>query len=98
MINPFLANVPISYPLKTPESLWFPGVFSGRKMGNLTRNALMCFAVQIYIHVIECCSVVVPRVLFDFDLKKNYSVNDSFFHSSTVTSIDYRVSKILSFS
>ena len=32
MINPFLANVHISYPLKTPESLWFPGFFSGRKM------------------------------------------------------------------
>ena len=23
--NPFLANVPILYPLKTPENLWFSG-------------------------------------------------------------------------
>ena len=25
--NPFLANVPILYLLKTPENLWFSGVF-----------------------------------------------------------------------
>ena len=28
-INPFLANVPILFPLKTPENLWFSGVFRG---------------------------------------------------------------------
>ena len=26
-INPFVTNVPISYPLKTPENFWFSGVF-----------------------------------------------------------------------
>ena len=30
-INPFLAKVPILYPLKTPENLWFSGVFRGIK-------------------------------------------------------------------
>ena len=30
-INPFLVNVPILYPLKTPENLWFSGVFRGIK-------------------------------------------------------------------
>ena len=41
-INPFQANIPISYPLKTPENLWFSGVFSGiHKMGALARNGLM---------------------------------------------------------
>ena len=39
-INPFLANIPISYPLKTPENLWLSGVFRGNKMGTLSRNGL----------------------------------------------------------
>ena len=42
-INPFLANVPISYPLKTPENLWFSGVFRGDEMGTLTRNGLRIY-------------------------------------------------------
>ena len=28
-VDPFLANVPILYHLKTPENLWFSGVFRG---------------------------------------------------------------------
>ena len=36
-----LANVPITYPLKTPENLQFPGVFRGYKMGALARNRLI---------------------------------------------------------
>ena len=39
--NPFLANVPTLYPLKTPENLCFLGVFRGYKMGTLGRNGLM---------------------------------------------------------
>ena len=39
--NPFLANVPILYPLKTPENQRFSGVFRGYKMGTLARNGLM---------------------------------------------------------
>ena len=39
-INPFLANVPILYPLKTTESSWLSGVFSGYKMGTLARNGV----------------------------------------------------------
>ena len=39
--NPFLANVPILYPLKTPENQRFSGVFRGYKMGKLARNGLM---------------------------------------------------------
>ena len=31
-VDPFLANVPILNPLKTPENLWFSGVFMGFKM------------------------------------------------------------------
>ena len=38
--NPFLANVPNLYPLKTLENLWFSGVFRGYEMGTLTRNGL----------------------------------------------------------
>ena len=39
-INPFWANVPILHPLKTPENLWFSGVFRGCRMGTLVRNGL----------------------------------------------------------
>ena len=41
--TPFLANVPILYPLKISENLCFCGVFRGYKMGTLTRNGLKVF-------------------------------------------------------
>ena len=34
-LNPFSVNVPILYPLKTPENQKFFGVFRGYKMGTL---------------------------------------------------------------
>ena len=40
LLNPFLANVSILYPLKTPENQRFSGVFRGYKMGTLARNGL----------------------------------------------------------
>ena len=42
-LNSVLANAPISYVLKTPENLWFSGVFRGYRMGTLARNGLMHF-------------------------------------------------------
>ena len=40
-VKPFLANVPILYPLKTTENLWFSGVLGGGyKMETLARNGL----------------------------------------------------------
>ena len=39
--NPFLANMPILYPQKTPENLPFASVFRGYKMGTLARYGLM---------------------------------------------------------
>ena len=42
-LKPFLANVLILYPLKTPENRWFFGVFRGYKMGTLARNGLNKF-------------------------------------------------------
>ena len=44
--NPFLANVPILYPLKTPENVWFSCDFRGYKMGTLARNKLHVFFPQ----------------------------------------------------
>ena len=41
LINPFLTNVPILYPLKTPENQRFSIVFRGYKMGTLARNGLI---------------------------------------------------------
>ena len=40
IFNPFLTNVPILYPLKTPENIWFSGVIMCYKMGAMTRNRL----------------------------------------------------------
>ena len=37
-LNPFLADDPILYPLKTPQKLYFSGVFKGYKMGTLLRD------------------------------------------------------------
>ena len=39
-LNPFLASVPILYPMKTPENQRFFGVFRRYKMGILARNGL----------------------------------------------------------
>ena len=36
--NPFLANVPISYPLRKPENLWFSSFLRGYQMGILSKN------------------------------------------------------------
>ena len=38
--NPFLANVPILYPLKTAENIWFSGFFRGYKIGAMPGNGL----------------------------------------------------------
>ena len=51
VLNLFLANVAILYPLKTPESIWVSVVFSGYKMGTLTRYEL---------HKFSFTSVVLP--------------------------------------
>ena len=40
ILNLFLANVCILYPLEIPK-LWFSGVFRGYQMGTLARNGLM---------------------------------------------------------
>ena len=40
-INPFLANAPILYPLKTPENERFSDVFRGYKLGTLAANGLI---------------------------------------------------------
>ena len=40
VFNPFQANFPILYPLKTPENIWFSSVFRGYKMGTLAGNGL----------------------------------------------------------
>ena len=40
VLNPFLVNVSILYPLKTPETQRFSGVFMGYKIETLVRNGL----------------------------------------------------------
>ena len=38
VFSPFLANIPILHPMKTPENQRFSGVFTGYKMGTLARK------------------------------------------------------------
>ena len=40
-INPFLANMPILYPLKTPPQQNYSSVFKSYKMGTMARNGLI---------------------------------------------------------
>ena len=42
-LNPFLANIPVLYYLKTTENLWLSGVFRRYKMRTLARNWLTYF-------------------------------------------------------
>ena len=41
LINPFPTNVPILYPLKTPENQRLSRVFRGYKIGTLAKNGLI---------------------------------------------------------
>ena len=45
--NAFQANVPILYPLKTPENQRFSVVFRGYEIGTLTRNGLIGWIEQV---------------------------------------------------
>ena len=38
VLNPFLVNAPIEYPLKIPENLQFSGVFKEYKLATLPKN------------------------------------------------------------
>ena len=40
-VNSFLSSIPILYPRKTPENIWFSSVFRGYKMATLAKNGLM---------------------------------------------------------
>ena len=41
--NSFPVNFPVLYPMETPGTLCFSGVFRGYKMGTLARNGLKAF-------------------------------------------------------
>ena len=45
-INPFLASVPILYPLKTPGNQKVSGVFREYKMRVMAQNGVIKFIVQ----------------------------------------------------
>ena len=67
MFNPFLANVPILHPLKTPESLSFSGVFRGFKMGTLARNGLIRVGFIQLKYNFDC----IFEVKFNFNFRFN---------------------------
>ena len=41
VINPFLTNVPLLYPLKTSENSRFSAIFRGYRSGTLVENGLI---------------------------------------------------------
>ena len=51
----FVANIPILNLLKTPENLWFCGVFRGCKMRTLARNGFMKYDLQKTFIILLCC-------------------------------------------
>ena len=53
---PFLANIPIFYPLKTSEKFRFSGVFRGYKKGAFAKNGLKyltCITFMLWIHALS---------------------------------------------
>ena len=67
LFNPFLANIPILYPLKTSENQRFSGVFRDYKMGTLARNGLMsgiCLSLHIFTGRLFTSLALLLRSLF----------------------------------
>ena len=52
-VNPFHANFPFLYPLKTSENLWFSDVFRGYTNETLARKALQGFKMYIIHFVLK---------------------------------------------
>ena len=53
-VNPFLANIPILYPLKTPEKRSISGVFRRYKMGILAINGLTHLSLMFQVkHLLD---------------------------------------------
>ena len=73
VINPFLVNIHIIYPLKTPKNLWFSGVFRRYKMRALTRNKLKVLVQGIFVSVIS-----VYASESDSDVSHNHHFEDGF--------------------
>ena len=57
-VKPFLANAPILYPLKTPENIWFSGVFRASKMRTLVRNGLIYVYFSALTWAVGDCDVM----------------------------------------
>ena len=47
IIKPFSTNVPLLYPLKTSENLWFSDVFRGYRSGTFVKNGLITTFSQV---------------------------------------------------
>ena len=56
LLNSFLTNVPIFYPLKTQENLRLSGIFRGYKIGTLARN-LLIYTQQVNLHCFQKLNV-----------------------------------------
>lgn len=54
--DPFMVNVPILHPLKTPGNLWFYGVFRGYKIRKFAINELIeTVACKIHLRWVFAC-------------------------------------------
>ena len=53
-LNSFLTNVPMLYPMKTPENVWFSSVFCGHEMGIFARNrSWSCSSVPLQAFILK---------------------------------------------
>ena len=71
--NPFLANVPILNPMKTPENLWFSGVFRGCRTGTLAKNGLRG---KLWKVVMKCKIVNIWVLFLKMYIQSNLSIEE----------------------
>ena len=71
-LNPFLANVPVLYPLKTTANLLFSGVFRRYKIRPLARNGLIQMINLICIPVLNTAQKMkFPLRIFSVNVNKS---------------------------
>ena len=73
LFMPFLANVPVLYPLKTPENLWFPGIFREYRPGPLAGNELNLIRLGFFLETHLCLPIArkQSKTLFKFKTNNN---------------------------
>ena len=88
--DPFMVNVPILHPLKTPGNLWFYGVFRGYKIRKFAINELIeTVACKIHLRWVFAC------VLFFFSYSLSPTVSTAKFFCMAVPIIAFQVETVM---